>query len=48
MHGAVGVTAEAAHLARGEGHVGQAAKTVVPEREVGVKSTEEWDTVITL
>lgn len=38
MHGAVGVAAEAAHLACGEGHVGQAAKAVVPEREVGVKS----------
>lgn len=37
MHGAVCVAAEAAHLASREGHVGQAAKAVVPEREEGVK-----------
>lgn len=51
MHGAVGITAEAAHLASWEGHVGQAPKAVVPEREDGVKSTastEEWDTGIIL
>jgi len=48
MHGAVGIAAEAAHLASRESHVGQAAKAVVPEREDGVKSTsasaKEWDT----
>lgn len=33
MHGAVGIAAEAAHLASREGHVGQAAKAVVSERE---------------
>lgn len=51
MHGAVGIAAEAAHLASREGHVGQAPKAVIPEREDGVKSTaltEEWDTGITL
>lgn len=32
MHGAVGIAAEAAHLASREGHVGQAAKAVVSER----------------
>lgn len=39
MHGAVGIAAEAAHLASREGHVGQAPKAVIPEREDGVKST---------
>lgn len=39
MHGAVGVAAEAAHLASGEGDVGQAAEAVVPGREDGRKST---------
>lgn len=39
MHGAVGVAAEAAHLASREGHVGQAAKAVVSERENVMKST---------
>lgn len=51
MYGAIGIAAEAAHLASREGHVGQAAKAVVPEREDGVKSTastEEWDTGIIL
>lgn len=51
MHGAVGVAAEAAHLASGEGDVGQAAEAVVPGREDGRKSTartQEWDTRIIL
>lgn len=39
MHGAVGIAAEAAHLASREGHVGQAAKAVVSERENVMKST---------
>lgn len=39
MHGAVGVAAEAAHLPSREGHVGQAAKAVVSERENVMKST---------
>lgn len=51
MHGAVGIAAEAAHLASREGDVGQATKAVIPEREDGLKSmasTEEWDTAIIL
>lgn len=39
MHGAVGVAAEAAHLPSREGHVGQAAKAVISERENVMKST---------
>lgn len=33
MHGAVGIAAEAADLARGERHVSEAPKAVVPGRE---------------
>lgn len=39
MHGAVGIAAEAAHLASREGHVSQAAKAVVSERGNAMKST---------
>lgn len=39
MHGAVGIAAEAAHLASREGHVGQAAKAVISERENVMKPT---------
>lgn len=39
MHRAVSVAAEAAHLASREGHIGQAAKAVVSERENVMKST---------
>lgn len=41
VHGAVGVAAEAAHLASGEGDVGQATEAVVPEREDGGKSAAQ-------
>lgn len=41
VHGAVGVAAEAAHLASGEGDVGQATKAVVPEREDRGKSAAQ-------
>lgn len=39
MHRAVSIAAEAAHLAGREGHVGQAAKAVIPEREDRVQPT---------